>query len=142
AFRGNRAGALRRGVRVSASDEVGVVEEGVNALLAALREKERILGTFGRIVEPAVRDRLLAGEVEAGGEGRAATVLFCDLRGFTALAERSSPGELVATLNQLFTVLTAWGRTCGGFVDKFLGHGLLLVFRPFHGNPHHAAASA
>jgi adenylate cyclase len=142
ALRRIRAGALDRGVRVSASDEVGVVEEGVNALLAALREKDRILGTFGRIVEPAVRDRLLAGEVEVGGEVRTATVLFCDLRGFTALAERSSPGELVATLNELFTVLTAWVRTCGGFVDKFLGDGLLVVFGLFEDGQDSGAASA
>ena len=137
-----RAGALDRGVRVSASDEVGVVEDGVNSLLAALREKERILGTFGRIVEPAVRDRLLAGEVEAGGDVRSASVLFCDLRGFTALAERSTPDELVATLNELFTVLTAWVRTCGGFVDKFLGDGLLVVFGLFDDGSDSGAAHA
>ena len=137
-----RAGALDRGVRVSASDEVGVVEDGVNALLAALREKERILGTFGRIVEPAVRDRLLAGEVQAGGDVRSASVLFCDLRGFTALAERSTPDELVATLNELFTVLTAWVRTCGGFVDKFLGDGLLVVFGLFDDGTDSGAAHA
>jgi adenylate cyclase len=142
ALRRIRAGALDRDVRVSASDEVGVVEEGVNALLAALREKERILGTFGRIVEPAVRDRLLSGEVEAGGEVRRATVLFCDLRGFTALAERSSPVDLVTTLNEFFTVLTTWVRTCGGFVDKFLGDGLLVVFGLFDDGDDSGAASA
>ena len=42
--------------------------------------------TFGRVVDPAVRDRLLAGELEQGGELRTATVLFSDLRDFTALA--------------------------------------------------------
>ena len=53
-------------VAVSSADEVGVVEDGVNALADTLRERDRILGTFGRVVDPAVRDRLLAGEVRAG----------------------------------------------------------------------------
>src|SRR4029077_1148018 len=71
-----------------------------------------------------------------------ASVLFCDLRGFTALAERSAPDELVATLNELFTVLTAWVRICGGFVDKFLGDGLLVVFGLFDDGNDSGAAHA
>ena len=62
-----------------------MVEDGVNALADTLRERERILGTFGRVVDPAVRDRLLAGEVREGGEQRTATVLFADLRDFTGV---------------------------------------------------------
>jgi adenylate cyclase len=133
------AGVLRRiragdlGVRptVTSSDEVGVVEDGVTALVGALREKERILRTFGRVVEPSIRDRLLAGDLAPGGELRTATVLFCDLRGFSGLAERSSPDELVRTLNEFFDAMTLWVRDCGGFVDKFIGDALLVVFGLF-----------
>jgi len=126
-----RAGALADAVPVTAGDEIGVLEDGVNAMLATLRENERILQTFGRVVEPSVRDRLLAGDIELGGEVRGATVLFCDLRGFTALAERTPPAELVATLNEFFTTMTVWVHECGGFVDKFVGDGLLVVFGLF-----------
>jgi adenylate cyclase len=123
-----RAGHLDETVPVTSSDEVGVVQDGVNALVDTLKERERILRTFGRIVEPSVRDRLLAGDIQLGGEVRTATVFFCDLRGFTALAEHTPPAELVATLNEFFTVVTAWVRECGGFVDKFIGDALLVVF--------------
>jgi adenylate cyclase len=131
ALRRVQAGGLDRPVRVSAIDEIGVLEEGVNAMAATLRERERILRTFGRVVEPVVRDRLLAGDLRAEGEERTATVLFCDLRGFTGIAERMAPRELVRTLNAFFTAMTEWARQCGGFVDKFVGDGVLVVFGLF-----------
>jgi len=121
-------GDLDAKVVVTASDEVGVLEDGVNAMVAALRDRERILQAFGRVVEPAVRDRLLSGELSEGGEERTATVLFCDLRGFTALAERMPPAELVQTLNEFFAAMAPCVREHGGFVDKFIGDALLGVF--------------
>ncbi len=57
--------------------------------------------------------------------------MFCDLRGFTAMAERMPPAEVVATLNAFFTTMTAWVRACGGFVDKFIGDAMLVVFGLF-----------
>lgn len=140
------AGALRRvqsgdlgvDVRVGSSDEVGVLADGVNAMVAALREKEHILQTFGRVVEPSVRDQLLSGELRLGGELRVASVLFCDLRGFTALAERTPPTEVVVTLNDFFTVMTSWVRECGGYVDKFIGDAVLVVFGLFESDGHAA----
>jgi adenylate cyclase len=142
ALRRVRRGTLDEPVRVTAADEIGVLEEGVNAMAATLRERERILQTFGRVVEPVVRDRLLAGDLAPEGEVRTASILFCDLRGFTAFAERTRPRELVRTLNEFFTVMTAWARECGGFVDKFVGDGLLVVFGLFHDAPAAGAASA
>jgi len=132
-------GALRRvhdgdltvKVAVESSDELGRLQEGVNEMVGGLREKDRIMAAFGRVVEPAVRDRLLAGDIRLGGEARRATVMFCDLRGFTSLAEQASPHEVVGTLNEFFTVMTTWVRECGGFVDKFIGDALLVVFGLF-----------
>jgi adenylate cyclase len=126
-----RAGDLTATAQGAASDEVGVLEDGVNALVATMREKERILATFGRVVEPSIRDRLLAGDLAPGGEQRTASVLFCDLRNFTSLAEHSTPDELVRTLNEFFSLMTVWARESGGFVDKFIGDGLLIVFGLF-----------
>jgi len=141
ALRRVRAGTLDRPLPVTAADEIGVLEEGVNAMAATLRERERILQTFGRVVEPVVRDRLLAGDLRVEGEVRTASVLFCDLRGFTTFAERTPPRELVQTLNQFFTAMTAWARVCGGFVDKFVGDGMLVVFGLFDDDPTHGPAT-
>jgi adenylate cyclase len=143
ALRRVEAGDLAVGVQVNSNDEVGVLADGVNAMVVALRDNARILQTFGRIVEPSVRDRLLAGTLELGGELRTASVLFCDLRNFTAMAERLSPGDVVATLNGFFAAMTVWVRECGGFVDKFIGDALLVVFGLFEaeGSSGHAAAA-
>lgn len=136
ALRRIQRGDLDVGVPVVSGDELGLVEQGVNDMATSLRERERILTAFGRVVEPAVRDRLLAGGMSSLAEKKAVTVLFCDLRGFTAFAERTPPEEVVATLNEFFTSVTQWVRGCGGFVDKFIGDALLVVFGLFDSSEH------
>lgn len=130
ALRRVQAGDLDVRVRVDSADEIGVLEEGVNRMVSALRDRERILATFGRVVEPGVRDRLLGGigQTCEAGERRPATVMFCDLRGFTTLSEQHGAEVAVTTLNELFTAVTAWVRECGGIVDKFIGDAALVVF--------------
>lgn len=128
ALRRVRAGTLDQPVRVTSADEIGVLEESVNAMATTLRERERILQTFGRVVEPVVRDRLLAGDLRSDGEVRTASILFCDLRDFTTFSERTAPREILQTLNQFFTTMTTWARSCDGFVNKFIGDGLLVIF--------------
>jgi adenylate cyclase len=111
-------------------------------MVSTLRERESILQTFGRLVEPAVRDRLLAGDLQPGGELRRATVLFVDLRDFSGLAERAPPSEVVKTLNAFFTVMTGWVRECGGYVDKFVGDGMLVIFGLFEDQSDASQAAA
>ncbi len=134
ALRRVEGGDLDVAVAVNSADEVGVLADGVNAMVDTLRDRERILQTFGRVVEPSVRDRLLAGGVGATGELRVASILFCDLRGFTAMAEHTPATEVVASLNEFFTAMTVWVRECGGFVDKFIGDAMLVVFGLFDEN--------
>jgi len=135
-----QGGDLDVAVAVNSADEVGVLADGVNAMVETLRDRERILLTFGRVVEPSVRDRLLAGGVGVSGELRTASILFCDLRGFTAMAEHTPATEVVASLNEFFTAMTVWVRECGGFVDKFIGDAMLVVFGLFDtGGPDRAA---
>jgi len=131
ALRRGQTGDLEVGVEVEASDEIGRLQDGVNDMVAGLREKDRILQTFGRVVEPAVRDHLLSGDLALGASARRAVVLFCDLRGFTAMAESLDANEVVETLNDFFTKITSWVRESGGFVDKFIGDALLVVFGLF-----------
>lgn len=146
ALRRVQRGDLDVQVRVDSADEIGVLEDGVNHMVAALRDRERILQTFGRVVEPGVRDRLLGGQVGRSGQTRHATVMFCDLRGFTTYSEAHGAEEAVATLNDFFTVTTGWVRECGGIVDKFIGDAVLVVFGLLdedcdRGGPERAAAA-
>ncbi len=133
ALRRVQQGDLDVSLQVQSGDEVGVLEDGVNDMVAALRDRERILEAFGRVVEPTVRDHLLSGRYDEGGELHEVSILFCDIRGFTSLSENNPPREVVATLNEFFTAMTDWVRECGGFVDKFIGDALLVVFGLFDG---------
>ncbi len=63
-----------------------------------------------------------------GGELREATVLFCDIRGFTTLTEGMDPAEVIELLNEHMTALTAVVHARHGVVDKFVGDALIALF--------------
>jgi class 3 adenylate cyclase len=70
-----------------------------------------------------------------------ATVLVSDLRGFTAMAERMTPEETLAILNQVQARMASCVRAHGGVIDKFMGDGLLAVFGAMEPLPGHAGAA-
>lgn len=59
---------------------------------------------------------------------REITVMFADIRGFTARAETMSPAECFAFVNAVFAAICPIVREHRGFIDKFLGDGFLAVF--------------
>ena len=70
------------------------------------------------------------------------TVLFVDIRGFTAFADRSTAREAVDYLNEFFDVAVPVVQRHGGQVNKLLGDGLLAVFAvPDHADRALAAAT-
>ncbi|MBP1178725.1 adenylate/guanylate cyclase domain-containing protein [Methylobacterium sp. PvR107] len=74
-------------------------------------------------------ERVLDGQIRRG-EGRAvpAAILLTDLRGFTALADRVDPADMVAWLNEHFDALGDPVARHGGEILKFLGDGFLAIF--------------
>ena len=94
------------------------------------RERARIRGMFQQYVPPqVVRELIRRPELLAlGGEERVATVLFSDVRGFSAVAERLAPAELVALLNEYLTAMTDVVVEHGGIVDKYVGDTLMAEF--------------
>jgi class 3 adenylate cyclase len=115
-------------VRVRSGDELGELGEGFNAMLDGLRDRERIKGLFGQYLTPEVSDEILRGGVETEGAPFDASVLFADIRGFTAQAEKMEPQEVVRFLNGYFELMIEVVLKHGGIIDKFLGDGLLAVF--------------
>lgn len=96
--------------------------------LRSVEERNRIISMFGQHVSPAVVDKLLSQEVELGGEVRQVCVMFLDIQGFTAFAERRRPEEVVEYLNGLFAVMIDAVNRHHGIVNKFLGDGFMAVF--------------
>ena len=126
-----RVGALERGARVPVltTDEAGALAASFNAMVAGLEERVRLREAFGAFVDPDVVDRIMAaGSTDLEGEEVEVSVLFLDIRGFTALAERSSARELVAKLNEFYGHVVPVLERHAGHANKFVGDGLLGVF--------------
>ena len=122
------AGERQIQVPVASNDELGHLAQSFNAAVAAIDERERLHEAFGAYVAPEVAQRVLREGVSLEGEEVEVTVLFLDIRGFTALAERSSAREVVTLLNEFFEVVVPCVKRHGGHANKFVGDGLLCVF--------------
>ncbi len=123
---------------VVSNDELGAVSEGFNRMVAGLRDRETIRETFGRYVSPEVRDEILSGRATPQGSQREVSILFADLRDFTAWVESSPADAVVAGLNAYFTEMDAAVRAHGGLVLQFIGDEIEAVFGAPLSDPQHA----
>ena len=111
-------------------DEFGDLATSFNYMAEELWKKLLIQESFGRYVSPEVLDMILSHPEQSWLKGRRAeaTVLFTDIRGFTAYSETRNPEEVVETLNEYFAIATKHILEYGGYVDKFIGDAVLGVF--------------
>jgi adenylate cyclase len=72
-------------------------------------------------------------ELDSAGVEKAMAVMFLDLRDFTQLSQSRLPYDVVFILNEFFAAAGSAIHTHGGWIDKFLGDGLLAVFGQRHG---------
>ena len=72
-------------------------------------------------------------EADAAGAERPLAVMFLDLREFTQLSQSRLPYDVVFILNEFFAATGSAIHTYGGWIDKFLGDGLLAIFGQHHG---------
>jgi adenylate cyclase len=140
ALREIEQGSLDVHVPVDDLGELGRLAEGVNDMVAGIREREELRDLFNRQVGQAgLADLSLAGfEPGSSGEIREVTVLFVDLRGYTRYAETHEPEQVVAMLNQFFRVVVAVVNREGGWVNKFEGDAALCLFGAPQDQPDHA----
>ena len=96
---------------------------------AQLTEIER-LGSLKRFLAPQVAELILSSGDERllDSHRREITVVFCDLRGFTAFAETSEPEEVMAVLRQYHAALGQLIFRHEGTLERFVGDGLVVLF--------------
>jgi adenylate cyclase len=138
------------------------VIEGLDALPPALEEEQRVLTrihapagvrlacqtrptaavTIQPLLPPEIgAPKALQGAELSQGKEQEVAVLFADLRGFTSIAERRLPYDVVFLLNQYFRVTGQSIQAAGGHVDKFIGDGVMAVFG-LKGQPELASVQA
>lgn len=123
-----REGDLTARVETTRIDEFGQLADSFNTMTTDLALKERYRAVLDKVTDRDVATALTTGKLELGGEDRVASVLFCDIRGFTPQTEGMSPREIIAMLNEHMTALTSVVHAHRGIVDKFVGDEIMAVF--------------
>ncbi|MGZ6296158.1 MAG: adenylate/guanylate cyclase domain-containing protein, partial [Candidatus Limnocylindrales bacterium] len=111
-------------------------------LVSALHDRvDRLLHQY---LSPDVASTLIEdpGLAALGGKEVEVTVLFADLRGYTAFSERTPPAEVVAMLNAAFTVAVPAVLAEGGTVVQFMGDAMMAIFNAPHPQLDHALRAA
>jgi class 3 adenylate cyclase len=133
-------GVLDTVVPITSRDEIGSLTRSFNTMVGELRLKAQIRETFGKYVDPRIVAGLLDRPelTDARGSRREMTVLFCDMKGFTAFSEGMTPAGLVNVLNRYMTVMSEAVRRQNGIVDKYIGDGIMAFWGPpFTGTDEH-----
>ena len=99
-------------------------------LYEKIKEEEKMRTRLQRFFSPAVVERIIAeeGGFKLGGEHRIATVLFCDIRGYTTLTEKLDVMIAVEILNDFLSSMSDEVFIHEGTLDKFIGDCVMAIF--------------
>src|SRR2546428_4037409 len=129
------AGDFTTAVSVQRRDELGELATTFNTMLAGLRDRERVRAELERaerlkrFFSPQLAELLSAGdESMLASHRREITVLFCDLHGFTAFAEKADPEDVMRLLRDYHATVGALISRYEGTLERFTGDGLMVFF--------------
>lgn len=121
------AGRFDVRLAVTGQDELADLARAFNRMTEGLRER----ADMQKFVSQSTVDMIQRGpstEETRAGSRQVMTLLFADIRGFTAFAERRPPEEAVAALNHYLQLQADLVQRFGGDVDKFMGDAVFAHF--------------
>lgn len=120
-------------------DEIGVLTVQFNQMVEHLREKERLRETLGIYVPARIAEAVAKNRGAVRPQKRTATVLFTDIENFTRIAEDMPPEDVVAMLNDYFSLVVDIVEDHGGTVTQFQGDTMLVCYNVPLEDARHAA---
>jgi adenylate cyclase len=104
------------------------------------RSKRELAALFGTYVPPELVDEMVKApdNYSMAASNKELTVMFCDMRGFTAMSERMEPTKLQELLNSVFSRLTDLIRANRGTIDKYMGDCVMAFWGAPVETPNHA----
>lgn len=123
-----RLGDFNTRIDTHRKDEWGHLTLAFNDMTEGLEVREKYRDVLNKVADPSVAELLTKGELELGGELRTATVMFCDIRGFTPMTQNMDPQAVIEMVNEHMSALTEIIQAHGGVVDKFVGDEIMALF--------------
>jgi len=112
------------------SDEIGRLRRRFNRMVAGLKQKDVIEQTFGRYVDQKIAKELMSRPeaLHLGGKEHVVTILMADLRGFTPIAKKLRPEQVIRLLNRFFSRMIPIIEKHKGIIVDFHGDSVLVFF--------------
>ncbi|WP_160148355.1 adenylate/guanylate cyclase domain-containing protein [[Leptolyngbya] sp. PCC 7376] len=122
-------GDLTTRINLKRADEFGPLIDEFNQMVAELEEKQYLRDMFGRHVGQGIAQQILQSNPELVGTEQNLTVMFTDIRNFTARSAISRPSDIVLLLNRFLNIMVEIvEQDHHGMVNQLLGDGFMALF--------------